>query len=666
MSSKVNSSTSGQRAGALEGGVPEDAKAESLLGRWPSQALLRANLAGLAEQDKGLAQSIGAAVMPDTVEMAVASDGSVSFRFRQADGRRNWLGFSSTPVISAEANLKRTDLTAGNIAMNGIGHGGDARAILEKTAAHQALLVVEADPLMVNLVFQLHDFSKALRRGRLVILIGRDVRGLLSNFYAANPGYNIISQTIAWTWLSSQENQQFAQQVTLAMEEVTQRTLSALDSLLAEQQADDEERVLAETVKQLDPARLDSMHVANCTNTHNVVDYCTSRDALAALRQLGVSTDWLVLDRPDEVSHMAQLARLNRLKPDLILLVDSLRGDLGLHLPRSRPCATLLRSPPASLLEKQTDAAKRFGSDDFIFAEDPGQVAQCKEAGFPDDRVFYLAPAANTELFCPVRVGETDRQRYGGDVVLVADRFSTDPETYQIRLPSHQTLWRSIIKEIQRSPGEYHPQKARQYLVRAQHCGVTLRENDLRKFLIELVTKYLGYSVMLDSHCGVLKSQGINLRIRSWSNLPEEQTDEVAPYWHESELSGLVCGTISHGAELNKLYNVGKIHLYFPGGGQSNSHLLNGMAAGAFFLVKAHPPDRLADTIGKMFQLGRELITFASPKDLLRKVGYFLAHPEERQRIAQAGREKVLAHHNYQQRMREMLGIITSRLKGQG
>jgi len=59
-----------------------------------------------------------------------------------------------------------------------------------------------------------------------------------------------------------------------------------------------------------------------------------------------------------------------------------------------------------------------------------------------------------------------------------------------------------------------------------------------------------------------------------------------------------------------------------------------------------------------LFQDGHDLVKFTDGKDLVAKVQYYLAHPDERKRIAEQGRETVLARHTYQDRIRELLKKI--------
>jgi spore maturation protein CgeB len=47
----------------------------------------------------------------------------------------------------------------------------------------------------------------------------------------------------------------------------------------------------------------------------------------------------------------------------------------------------------------------------------------------------------------------------------------------------------------------------------------------------------------------------------------------------------------------------------------------------------------------ELFEIGRELITHGDDADLLDKIGYYLAHEEERVRIAAAGQRRAGAAH---------------------
>lgn len=76
------------------------------------------------------------------------------------------------------------------------------------------------------------------------------------------------------------------------------------------------------------------------------------------------------------------------------------------------------------------------------------------------------------------------------------------------------------------------------------------------------------------------------------------------------------------------------------------------------FLI--HPE---VDGLAEHFTAGEHLLTFplADHEAMLGAVRWALSHPEERAKIAAAGREHVLAHHTYEVRMDELVAILTDR-----
>lgn len=58
----------------------------------------------------------------------------------------------------------------------------------------------------------------------------------------------------------------------------------------------------------------------------------------------------------------------------------------------------------------------------------------------------------------------------------------------------------------------------------------------------------------------------------------------------------------------------------------------------------------------------KELAVFSSPEEMESAIDFYLAHPEARKEITRRGRERILAEHTYQRRMKAMLGFIQSRL----
>ncbi|MDE2635177.1 MAG: glycosyltransferase [Chloroflexota bacterium] len=83
-----------------------------------------------------------------------------------------------------------------------------------------------------------------------------------------------------------------------------------------------------------------------------------------------------------------------------------------------------------------------------------------------------------------------------------------------------------------------------------------------------------------------------------------------------------------------------------------NMRLFECAALGSFQLVDDRPG------VHEWFRDGEHLVTFSDHADLREKVRYYLAHDDERQRIAAAARAHVLAHHRYDQRLARVEAML--------
>jgi hypothetical protein len=128
------------------------------------------------------------------------------------------------------------------------------------------------------------------------------------------------------------------------------------------------------------------------------------------------------------------------------------------------------------------------------------------------------------------------------------------------------------------------------------------------------------------------------------------------PRWETEfpEIARLVGGEQIAGEELNTLYNRAKVVLNISNWDNSkvdcpNLRIMDVPASGSFLLSD------YSASAADMFEPGREVEFFHSPEELREKLAFYLANDGARERIAQAGYEKVRRLGTYRDKMAALM-----------
>jgi len=130
-----------------------------------------------------------------------------------------------------------------------------------------------------------------------------------------------------------------------------------------------------------------------------------------------------------------------------------------------------------------------------------------------------------------------------------------------------------------------------------------------------------------------------------------------------SSLRRCIRGSHTTPDEWLKIYSASKIilatHYHDPQNRfpvyQASPRVFEAMACGCFVIS-----DRQRDVFS-LFEDGKHLVGFDNPNDLIEKIKYYLAHPEEREAIARRGREEVLKNHTYVDRIKKLISHVAER-----
>jgi spore maturation protein CgeB len=177
------------------------------------------------------------------------------------------------------------------------------------------------------------------------------------------------------------------------------------------------------------------------------------------------------------------------------------------------------------------------------------------------------------------------------------------------------------------------------------HRRVQLTEADRRKYGCDLCTA----SNMYYYRARILEIfDGYDLKI--WGS--------SYPRWLVSPLRAHYPGIYVAEREKAKAFNAAKIVLnimHYAEIEGVNQRLFEATGCGAFLITGWNP------ALPELFEPEEEVVTFRSRRELKEKVDYYLAHPEERQEIAERGYARAHREHTYEERLRRMLEIAFRR-----
>jgi hypothetical protein len=78
----------------------------------------------------------------------------------------------------------------------------------------------------------------------------------------------------------------------------------------------------------------------------------------------------------------------------------------------------------------------------------------------------------------------------------------------------------------------------------------------------------------------------------------------------------------------------------------------DGPMSGSLYITTANPD------LHDLFEVGKEMLTYASPRDCIRLIKLYLAREDDREAIAAAGRRRALRDHTWERRIGQALELI--------
>ena len=274
-----------------------------------------------------------------------------------------------------------------------------------------------------------------------------------------------------------------------------------------------------------------------------------------------------------------------------------------------------------------------------LFTYDADNVDSLHAAGFP--HVLYLPLGTDLERFRPS--SKPVPASWKADVSFVGNSM-----VYKVGARLKKTkLPRSLLRTFRASAQEFMADESHSIPEFLQRC----RPQDYANYMaLSDNEERLAYETALTWQATRVYRNGCVRRLLPFHPLIvgddgwkiEFRHDKLQPRYH---------GIINYYDELPRFYAHSAINFNCTSKqmkGAVNQRIFDGPAAGGFVLTDWRPQ------MEALFEPG-EMVCYRSPDEIPDLVRHYLAHPEERRRILEAGRARVLSCHSWANRLRQLL-----------
>jgi hypothetical protein len=458
------------------------------------------------------------------------------------------------------------------------------------------------------------------------------------------------------------------------------------------------------------------LRILGITSRYTTFLQYSMRDWLESMKALGHETR-LAMEEADHhlFNPIGTAAACNQFKPDVILGIDHFRGEI-LGLPAAVPCVMWVQDHLPNIFSAKAGALQ--GSLDYVIGQ--GRVECVHQLGYPGARFMPAMIGTNENRFVNSRATADELAKYGCDVSFVSHSSTpadaiVNEEIRRLNSPASRRLLEGIFDQLRAIYDSGHAitqQLEIESMIRRTLQSTQTSVADARP-LFDLFTHRINNALFRHQTIGWLAEMQIDLRLygRGWEQHPR--------------FARFARGIADNQNQLAAIHRASRINLQVTPFGAAHQRLFDGLACGGFFLLRSvrgdqfdqrlrdlwqwcqrmgiksdaqllkhadaqtrHILDELAELDGKsVLERGYDFVSelmvladegftrsagtlwpefdrvaFDNREQLQERVGYFLSHPEERQSLTAAMRERVLECLTYRSVSRRMLRFVADDL----
>lgn len=345
------------------------------------------------------------------------------------------------------------------------------------------------------------------------------------------------------------------------------------------------------------------LRVLGITSRFTTVLQYSMRDLKTAFEKAGHTFDLLI--EPTTADQHTQLAiarAVEKTRPDLIFLIDHHRQEYINLFPEQIPFVCWIQDALPNLVN--AEAGSKLGRRDFYVCGELDEYI--RHYNYPASQGMIWSAATSEVTYRNDPIPESELARHRCDFSYVSNQSQLPEDFHEDAMKriavnqSGRTLFNCIFNLV-RADMESHPRQAigrpaTAILARAtQDCGIKPGnvhiEANIRRFYIHPLMELLFRQQALDWVASYCERSGRHLHIygRGWEKHPR-----FARYAR---------GVAESGEHLRAIYQATAINLQIIGSGAIHPRLLDGLAAGGFFMIRRTPFDCLQGPVSRLLSV---------------------------------------------------------------
>jgi hypothetical protein len=385
-----------------------------------------------------------------------------------------------------------------------------------------------------------------------------------------------------------------------------------------------------------------------------VVQYAT-RDMLKACQDRGITCELLIEESDlQQAGSEALIEKIAQFQPNVIFRINFFKLDYP-DIPENMLFITWMQDPGDHIYS--VDFAQKFAWNDFAIAL-PAWGNVMIATGFEPARLLYQKVPIDTDIFFPRELSASEQEFYGADVAM--------PANYNI--PGCQLIdlaRRSVSAEIRESfiavlidvyDALSYQADAGILIHSSKQCVEIIREacatamlnlaENIIDYIAEQLFLYIYYIIQRRTTLKWVIDAGFQLKLwgLGWDK------DLIFKEYNK--------GILKHGPDLAKMFSATKIILASCSHQTGHARVFEALACGALPMLRYVPDEHDYVNLRDQFKENEHFVFYYDQQDLIDKLRFYLTHEDERRRIADNGRKRVLETMTYKIAVDNMLGLI--------